>query len=294
MTSGAAAIAHYTAPPAACVDLDEQTPLVTGGRIAGVLHLGASPSTWREMLFEDETSAETGLWLGARRVPATTARIEAEQPQAGLWIDALQTLRRDTQVGLASDPELIWQRTINDTLFETLLAQWRVLAAGPQRDCPPDTLDDPEPESAPEAWHAFVALRSWLNLTDLETANLLGLGKKTAYGWRRTGRPPQPRLARRLYEAHAFVRQMVLIFGPSEAARLIHQGGDNSAASLIANNRVAEAEARFANLIYARPRRSDVPLDASQAGDEDGNQADKVDRTPLPGGRRRVRARHRA
>jgi hypothetical protein len=293
MTSGVAAIVSYTAPPAACVDLDEQTPLVTGGRIAGVLHLGASPRMWRDMLFEAETSEETGLWLGALRLPATTARIEAAQPQTGLWIEALQTQRKETPVGLASDPELIWQRTISDTLFEALLGQWRALAAGPQRNCPPGTIDDPEPESAPEAWHAFVALRSWLNLTDLETANLLGLGKKTAYGWRRTGRPPQPRLARRLYEAHAFVRQMVLIFGPSEAVRLIHQGGENSAASLIANNRVAEAEARFSNLIYARPRRSDVAVDASQAGDEDRNQADQVARAPMPGGRRRVRARRR-
>lgn len=293
MTSGGPAIASYTAPPPACVDLDAQTPLVTGGRIAGVLHLSASPRTWREVLFDAATSEETGLWLGSLRAPATTARIEAAQPQAGLWIDALQTLRKETPVGLASDPELIWQRTIRDTLFEALLGQWRALAASPQRDCPSDTLDDPEPESAPEAWHAFVALRSWLNLTDLETAALLGLGKKTAYGWRRTGRPPQPRLARRLYEAHAFVRQMVLIFGQSEAARLIHQGADNSPAALIADNRVAEAEARFANLIYARPRRSDVALDASRAGDEDRNAAALGADTPLPGGRRRVRARRR-
>jgi hypothetical protein len=132
-----------------------------------------------------------------------------------------------------------------------------------------------------------------LNLTDEETADLLGLGKKTAYGWRRTGHPPQPRLARRLYETHAFVRQMVLVFGQPEAARLIHQGGDNSAGALIATNRVAEAEARFASVIYRRPRRDEVPFDASQSGDEDTPETEEAAMTPQPGGRRRVQAKRR-
>lgn len=285
---------RYAVPNTTCIDLDEQTPLVTGDRIAGILRFDSQTESWSGIAFEAGKSDETGWRLIASGGPSTTMLPTSPAARAAPWANVLSVLATgETPLVLSADPALTWQRTISEFLSEALVGQWRALAVGPSAPRTETASREPDGESESEAWDAFQDLRRWLNLTDEETADLLGLGKKTAYGWRRTGHPPQPRLARRVYEAHAFVRQMVSIFGEVEAARLIHQGGANSAAALIAANRVAEAEARFASVMYERPRRAEVPLEASQSGDEDAPGNDEPAVAPRAGGRRRVQVRRR-
>jgi hypothetical protein len=87
------------------------------------------------------------------------------------------------------------------------------------------------------------------------------------------------------------VRQLVLAVGEAEARTMLSRGGEDSALTLMADNRVAEAESRFADLIYRRPLGDEPPMGASRSGDDDVEAV--VEPTPerLPGGRRRVELR---
>lgn len=187
-----------------------------------------------------------------------------------------------TPVQFAVGPALAAFETRLQLAFDVARTSW-VAVGTPLR-----AHVDAQPRSS--AFRAFKELAVWLNRTERETAQLVGVGRTTPYTWERDGREPRPRSARRLYETHAFVRQLVLSMGKQDAESALGRGGGDSALTLIASNRVAEAEARFASVIYGRPSEELPPLGASRDGDND-----TVDSEPLPdrrpGGRRPVQVR---
>lgn len=235
--------------------------------------------------FESETAPDVVIWRGVRNEAFNVSKVGGlgSVPVHNAW----RRLRRLGGIGTPVDDEareLAWYSATSSLFFRTTLDHWQHLVAS--ANLGPD-VGRPGESSSSEAWRTFEELGVWLRLSHAETAKLLGLGAKTAYGWRRAGSEPQPRLARRLYQTHALVRQLVLSLGEADARARIRHGGVDSALSLIEQGRVADAEARFAELIYdRRPAAEGV----SRSGDNDiPVEAPFVGR--LAGGRRRVKIR---
>jgi hypothetical protein len=285
--------AHEVEPDTPLVDLEDQTTPITGtdlprrvtvveavpGHLGTVVTLGSA------------TALSIDVWAAVKHEPLSLGGLR-RRDHAFAWPTQVTVVHyfdpEGTPAVVLDDIDLVRFETRHDIAFGTTLNHWRNLLLGHVIGKFQAAQDEAEPPTPPAAWTAFEELGEWLNYSDRETARLLGLGDKTAYGWRREGRPPQPRLARRVYEANAFVRQLVAALGAREARRVLAQGGDDSALALIEANRVAEAEARFADLIYSRPT-AGSPIGASRSGDEDLPAGPSPER--LPGGRRRVQAR---
>lgn len=281
------------APRTPIFDLEGQTTLLTGDDLpVRVLFDTRAIPIGLTIAFGSETAPAFNIWDTVQRGRQDVEKLWRRdhgfaQYVTGSVREGLRT--SGTPIGEVDDQDLVGHAVLRELLFRTILGQWRSLVA--ELSEAPDVAADEAGPRTSEAWSAFEELSRWLKLSHGETAELLGLGKKTAYGWRREGHPPQPRLARRLYQAHALVRQLVLAVGEAQARTILSRGGEDSALALVADNRVAEAESRFADLIYRRPHRDEVPLGASRSGDEDVEVV--VEPTPerLPGGRRRVALR---
>lgn len=287
--------AHEVEPNTPLVDLEDQTTPITGTDLprrvtvveATHEHVGAV------VTLGSATAPSIDVWATVKHQPLSLGSLR-RRDQAFTWPRQVTVIHyfdpEGTPAVVLDDIDLVRFETRHDIAFGTTLKHWRNLLLGHLVESFEAARSDADPPTPPAAWTAFKELGTWLSLSDRETAQLLGLGDKTAYGWRREGRPPQPRLARRLYEAHAFVRQLVDALGTHEAQRVLAQGGEDSALALIKDNRVAEAEARFADLIYSRPT-DRLVMGASRSGDEDLPTGPLPER--LPGGRRPVRARRR-
>jgi hypothetical protein len=61
----------------------------------------------------------------------------------------------------------------------------------------------PYTASPSAAWRAFKELGQWLGLDDPAVADAIGIGRTTAYSWRRVGHEPRRSTARRLFEMHS-------------------------------------------------------------------------------------------
>jgi hypothetical protein len=278
------------APRALLLDLEGQTTLLAGDDLpVRVVFDADGPPVGLNIAFRSETAPAFNVWDAVEHRPLDVERLWrrdhgfAHQVTGSLW----QGLRTTgTPIAEVDDRTLVDHTVLRELLFRTIFDQWRRLVTEHL-----GAVSAGEADRTSEAWSAFEELGRWLELSHGETSELLGLGKKTAYGWRREGHPPQPRLARRLYQAYAFVRQLVLAVGEAEARTMLSRGGEDSALALIADNRVAEAESRFADLIYRRHLGDEAPLGASRSGDDDVEAV--VEPTPerLPGGRRRVELR---
>ncbi len=275
------------------LDLEGQTTLLAGDDLpVRVVFNADAPPIGLIIAFGSETAPAFKVWDIVQHRPLDMEKLWrrdhgfAHYVTGSVWQGVRTT---GTPIGEVDDQALVGHAVLRELLFRTILDQWRSLVA--ERS---GTANVATPEADPrtsEAWNAFEELSRWLELSHGETAELLGLGKKTAYGWRREGHPPQPRLARRLYQAHAFVRQLVLAVGEAEAREMLNRGGEDAALVLVADDQVAEAESRFADLIYRRPHDDEAPLGASRSGDDDVQVAVEATRERLPGGRRRVQLR---
>jgi hypothetical protein len=277
------------APRPPIFDLEGQTTLLTGDDLpVRVLFDTSALTVGLNIAFGSETAPAFNVWDTVQRRPQDVEKVWRRDHGFAQRVisGARQGLRTTgTPIGEVDDQALVGHAVLRELLFRTILDQWRSLVT--ERPEAADTSVETDPRTS-EAWKAFEELSRWLELSHGEPAELLGLGKKTAYGWRREKHPPQPRLARRLYQAHAFVRQLVLAVGEAEARTMLSRGGEDSALALVADNQVAEAESRFADLIYRRPHRDEAPLGASRSGDDDVEVAVGPTRERLPGGRRRV------
>jgi hypothetical protein len=271
-------------------DLEGQTTLLTGADLpVRVVFDADEPDVGLNIVFRSETAPTFDVWDAVQYIPLNLGRVWRQDHGFAHHVDSSvrQNIRTTgTPLAELDNRTLVGHAVVRDLLFKTIFDQWRSLVA--ERMSPVSAAADETDRSTSEAWRAFEDLAVWLGLSHAETADLLGLGKKTAYGWRRERHPPQPRLARRLYQAHAFVRQLVLALGEADARAMLARDGEDSALALIGDNRVADAEARFADLIYSRSPRDQSPLGASRSGDNDVQAVADPALERLPGGRRRV------
>lgn len=274
------------------VDLEGQTTPLTGGDLPRRVLLDADiQKVGLEIAFKSDTAPTFDVWKAIKHVPLSAGRVRRRDHIFAhmMYVGILQRIRA-AETPVDDDRDLTLHAVTRDLLFKATLDQWRSLLAERVQEAyvAPEVVPGDGPTS--EAWKAFEELGGWLDFSHGEVSDLLGLGKKTAYGWRREGHPPQARLARRLYQTHALVRQLVLAVGKADAQTLLAQGGHDSALALIKDNRVAEAEARFADLIYIRSRAGESPLGASRSGDEDviSVAGSEPEAERLSGGRRRV------
>lgn len=276
-------------PRGALFDLESQTPAITGTdlptRVVAVDAIGTRP--FLPAMFASDTAPDLDIWRQAAHEPLGLGPIR-RRDHSFAWraiMIAVPAFFEGTPAVETGDPDLALFETVNDLAFRTVASQWHSLVAV-SFDEPLEQEIDENPSRDPLAWTAFEELGTFLQLSHAETSRLLGLGEKTAYGWRREGREPQPRLARRLYQTHAFVSKLADALGLPAARAALSQGGESSALALIEDNRVADAEARFAHLLFHRPT-DQPPITASMADDRDLPAAASAPRR-LPGGRRRV------
>lgn len=286
----------------ALLDIEGQTTLLTGTDLPRRVLLEADvTAVGLDITFKSDTAPAFDVWKAIKYVPLNAGRMWRRDHSFALktYIGILQGSVGDlkgisaaqTPVEDIDDLYLALHAATRELLFRTTFDQWRSLLADQFAHGYVSSEAIPDDPPTSEAWRAFQELGEWLDLSHGETSDLLGLGNKTAYGWRREGHPPQPRLARRVYQAHALVRQLVLAVGKEDTQAMLARGGGNSGLALIKDNRVAEAEARFADLIYSRSRADESPLGASRSGDQDVVLAIESRPERLAGGRRRLRVK---
>jgi hypothetical protein len=285
--------AVFQATPPPRLDLEGQTTLLTGGDLpVRVVFDADDPPIGLTIAFRSETAPSLSVWDTVQGRSLDVVKLWRRDHGFAHYVagNVRQHLRTTgTPIDEVDDQALVGHAVLRELLFKTILDQWRSLVT--ERSGTADAAANESDSRSSEAWNAFEELSGWLELCHGETAELLGLGQKTAYGWRREGHPPQPRLARRLYQAHAFVHQLVLAVGEADARTMLNRGGEDSALALVAGNQVAEAESRFADLIYGRPHQDEAPLGASRSGDDDAEVAVEPIRERPPAGSRRVELR---
>lgn len=76
----------------------------------------------------------------------------------------------------------------------------------------------------PPAYEAFKALGRWLNADDAAIAEMVGVGRTTAYTWKRDGREPRAATAQRIYEYHATLDALRRRLGTGGLRRWLHEG----------------------------------------------------------------------
>jgi hypothetical protein len=147
------------------------------------------------------------------------------------------------------------------------------------------TRADPKPRE-PRAYRTFVELAEWLEMTQEETARLLGMGRTTPLSWRRAGHEPQPARARRLYQTHALVSTLRRRLG-QDAMRRWLDAGDPSPLALIAQGDVTGADDLADELIFGTaPSRERLGAWVEEPADTDPSAAE-----PKQGPPPRVRRR---
>jgi hypothetical protein len=127
--------------------------------------------------------------------------------------------------------------------FEELFRQFteRLLTVAPA---------EPKPRQS-KAFQAFTELKTWLNLTTVEAAELVGVKRTTPSAWARDGREPRPSSGRRLYQIHSIVRAVVRDLGEDTATRWLESGAP-SPRDLILGGQI-EAAARSAERLLIGP-----------------------------------------
>ena len=181
--------AHEVEPDAVLVDLEDQTTPITGAdlpkRVTVVEamrgHVGALVTVG------SATALSVDVWAAAKHEPLSLGSLRRR--------DQAFVCPRDVTVFHYFDPEgtpavvlddidLVRFETCHDIAFATTLKHWRNLLLGHLGETFETPQSNADPPTPPAAWTAFKELGTWLSLSDRETAQLLGLGDKTAYGWR--------------------------------------------------------------------------------------------------------------
>jgi hypothetical protein len=149
------------------------------------------------------------------------------------------------------------------------------------------TREDPELRET-RAYRTFVELADWLEMSQEETARVLGMGRTTPLAWRRAGHEPQPARARRLYQTHALVSTLVRRLGRDEMRRWLAAGQPSSSPlALIAQGDVTGADDLADKLIFGTaPSRERLGAWVEEPADTEPSAAE-----PKQGPPRRVRRR---
>lgn len=104
------------------------------------------------------------------------------------------------------------------------------------------------------AFGAFKDLMRWLEATDREVADMVGIGRTTPYTWSREGREPRRSTVRKLFQAHSLISALVDALGEDAAIRWISIEHPDHRESLLAGN-LSDVQAALHEILFKRRRR---------------------------------------
>jgi hypothetical protein len=104
------------------------------------------------------------------------------------------------------------------------------------------------------SYDAFKDLVRWLQATDAEVAEMVGVGRTTPYGWKRDGREPRRDTVRRLFAAHAVVGALARRLGDDGVWRWIVVDDPSRRERILAGD-IASVQDEARNILFARRRR---------------------------------------
>jgi len=172
------------------------------------------------------------------------------------------------------------------------VTDWDALIVAPTLDETPFEVLAPEALDAsdedPPAYRAFKDLGRWLAAPDDEIARAVGVGRTTAYAWKREGHEPRARTAQRVYEYHAVLEAMRRRLGATGFRDWLYAGASSQRDLLLAGQ-LEEVEAAIHGTLF---RRAETGVDRAWTA-EDQSPVERTEREePLRlrrGRRRRAR-----
>lgn len=155
-------------------------------------------------------------------------------------------------------------------------------------DATPFTITLPETPAAtdPPAFRAFRDLRRWIDASDEEIADMVGIGRTTPYAWRRQGHEPRPSTTQRLYEYHATLDSLRRRLGSAMVLRRwLYEGAPATRREALLSGHLEALERDVHDLLFRRDPGDRVDLAA--APEEPGAEpAATAGAAPRPSGRR--------
>jgi hypothetical protein len=143
--------------------------------------------------------------------------------------------------------------------------------------------------SDPPAYEAFKTLGRWLNADDAAIADMVGVGRTTAYTWKRDGREPRAATSQRIYEYHATLDALSRRLGVGGLRRWLHEGLAPRRDVLLAGD-LERLERDVHEVLFRRAPIQRVDL-AAAAEDTTPTEVSGSERSLRPSGRRPRRSR---
>jgi transcriptional regulator with XRE-family HTH domain len=203
--------------------------------------------------FETDVAFGRTLVVGHGRSRARTwpeARLFAEVGRAEHlipWRSFLVFLQQHYPAPQTSEPDIEFRRAGVHYLVEVIPS--RAAAISEHAVAPSLPEPDPKPYKS-KAFGYFRELAEWLQLTDEETADVLGVGRTTPYAWESGEREPQPANARKLYQIHNLVSSIFSTAGDTGTVAWL-ESGTPTARELLLAGQIEEATTKARELIFA-------------------------------------------
>lgn len=132
---------------------------------------------------------------------------------------------------------------------------------------------------APPAYRAFKDLARWLDAEDAQVAEMVKIGRTTAYTWNRDGREPRPATAQRIYEHHATLDALGRRLGTDGLRSWLHEGVPPRRDALL-NGRLASLESDVHAVLFRQS--AERRIDLSAAPEEIGPVVERTEAEPKP------------
>lgn len=140
----------------------------------------------------------------------------------------------------------------------------------------------------PPAYVAFKTLGRWLDADDAAVADMVGIGRTTAYTWKREGREPRAATAQRIYEHYSTLDSLSRRLGIAGLRRWLYEGIPTRRDVLLAGN-LERLESDIHAVLFHRAPAQRIDLAASP--EDSAPMEEATSERPLrPSGRRPRRA----
>jgi hypothetical protein len=100
------------------------------------------------------------------------------------------------------------------------------------------------------AYVTFKNLGTWLQATDDEIADAVGVGRTTPYAWQRERRTPTPRTLRRLYQMSSALSAVFQHLGDEKASMWLYENGARRRKLILAGE-LGELDADIDRVVFA-------------------------------------------
>lgn len=169
--------------------------------------------------------------------------LDWDRPATAVLIESVET---------AAIKHLFGRFTLGDTCLQTVSSDFSQVFA--EDEAAVVTGEAPEEQRSP-AYDAFKDLGQWLDATDDEVAEMVGIGRTTPYDWKRVGREPRRSTVRLLFQCHAVLSALVKKLGEPQAKEWLLVEDPKRRERLLSGD-IAAIQAETRPIIFgtARPR----------------------------------------